>query len=250
MADANKTLITLENLGAFKMNYDSQIGYTGTEVLMTQAEKTKLGGIAEGAQVNVLEGVQVNGSDLPVTAKKVNIDLSPYALKSDIVAGVHFKGTANTVAEIPSDPAPAVGDIYIITTADSASGIEAGEAVIWDGTAWQDMGGTVSVDLSNYYNKSEADGRFAPISHTHTVSQITDLESWFTGKNVVTNTALTAALGNYYTKTDADSKFQTIAGMTSYVAKSEFASQLAAAGGYDATTNPVATSEQITALFD
>lgn len=250
MADANKTLITLENLSAFKTNYDSQIGYTGTEVLMTQAEKTKLGGIAEGAQVNVLEGVQVNGSDLPITTKKVNIDLSKYALKSDIVAGVHFRGTSATVAAIPSDPAPAVGDIYIITTADSASGIEAGEAVIWDGTAWQDMGGTVSVDLSNYYNKDEADGRFAPIVHTHVVADITDLESWFTGKNVVTNTALTEALAKYYTKTDADGKFQTKVGMTDYVAKSEFASQLAAAGGYDSTNNPVATEEQITALFE
>ena len=111
-------------------------------------------------------------------------------------------------------------------------------------------GGTVSVDLSNYYNKDEADGRFAPIVHTHVVADITDLESWFTGKNVVTTTALTEALAKYYTKTDADGKFQTKAGMTDYVAKSEFASQLAAAGGYDSTNNPVATEEQITALFE
>ena len=249
MADANKTLITLENLGAFKTNYDSQIGYTGTEVLMTQAEKTKLTGIAEGAQVNVLEGVQVNGSDLPVTAKKVNIDLSNYALKSDIVDGVRFKGVVENYEALPSSEQKK-GDIYIITTADPTHEIVAGEAVIWDGEAWQDMGGTMTVDLSNYYNKGEADGRFAPIVHTHTVSQITDLESWFTGKDVVTNTALTAALGSYYTKTDADGKFQTKAGMTDYVAKSEFASQLAAAGGYDSTNNPVATEEQITALFE
>lgn len=249
MADANKTLITLENLSAFKTNYDSQIGYTGTEVLMTQAEKTKLGGIAEGAQVNVLEGVQVNGVDLPANAKKVNIDLSNYALKSDIVDGVRFKGVVENYAALPASDQQK-GDIYIITTADPTHEIVAGEAVIWDGTAWQDMGGTMTVDLSNYYNKSEADGRFAPIVHTHTVSQITDLESWFTGKNVVTTTALTAALGSYYTKTDADGKFQTKAGMTDYVAKTDFATQLAAAGGYDATNNPVATEEQITGLFD
>ena len=249
MADANKTLITLENLSTFKTNYDSQIGYTGTEVLMTQAEKTKLGGIAEGAQVNVLEGVQVNGSDLPITTKKVNIDLSNYALKSDIVDGVRFKGVVENYAALPTSDQKK-GDIYIITTADPTHEIVAGEAVIWDGTAWQDMGGTMTVDLSNYYNKNEADGRFAPIAHTHVVADITDLESWFTGKNVVTNTALTTALGNYYTKTDADGKFQTKAGMTDYVAKSEFASQLAAAGGYDSTNNPVATSEQITALFE
>ena len=38
--------------------------------------KTKLDGIASGAQVNVLEGVQVNGTDLPINNKKVNLDLS------------------------------------------------------------------------------------------------------------------------------------------------------------------------------
>lgn len=249
MADANKTLITLENLSSFKTNYDSQIGYTGTEKLITTAQSDKLAGIAEGAQVNVLEGVQVNGSDLPVTAKKVNIDLSNYALKSDIVDGVRFKGVVANYEALPTSDQKK-GDIYIITAADPTHEIVAGEAVIWDGTAWQDMGGTMTVDLSNYYNKSEADGRFAPIVHTHVVADITDLESWFTGKNVVTQTALTSALGNYYTKTDADGKFQTTAGMSNYVAKSEFASQLANAGVYDATTNPVATSEQITALFE
>lgn len=36
---------------------------------------TKLQGIATGAQVNVIEGVQVNGSDLPVVNKKVNVVL-------------------------------------------------------------------------------------------------------------------------------------------------------------------------------
>ena len=249
MADANKTLITLENLGAFKTNYDSQIGYTGTERLMAEAEVTKLTGIQAGAQVNVLEGVQVDGADLPINAKKVNIDLSGYAKKADVAGGVRFKDTVETYDNLPTEDNQ-VGDLYFVNTADPEHDIVAGEAVIWNGTAWSDLGGLMSVDLSNYYSKTEADGRFAPISHTHTVSQITDLESWLTGKNLVTNTALTAALGSYYTKTDADGKFQTKTDMTNYVAKSEFASQLAAAGGYDATTNPVATSEQITGLFD
>ena len=42
----------------------------------TTADKTKLNGIAENAQVNVLEGVQIDGTDLTVTNKKVNIDWS------------------------------------------------------------------------------------------------------------------------------------------------------------------------------
>ena len=53
-----------------------KVDKNGTDRLMTAAEGTKLAGIAAGAQVNVLEGVQVNGSDLPITNKKVNVDIS------------------------------------------------------------------------------------------------------------------------------------------------------------------------------
>lgn len=54
--------------------------------LMSAADKIKLDGIAEGAQVNILEGVQVDGKDLIVADKKVNIDLkTPLSgIKSDI----------------------------------------------------------------------------------------------------------------------------------------------------------------------
>lgn len=42
----------------------------------TTAEKTKLAGIATNAQVNVLEGVKVDGNPLTITDKFVNVDLS------------------------------------------------------------------------------------------------------------------------------------------------------------------------------
>lgn len=42
----------------------------------TNAEKTKLSGIAANAQVNKIETVKVNGTALTVTDKAVNIDLS------------------------------------------------------------------------------------------------------------------------------------------------------------------------------
>ena len=35
-----------------------------------------LGGVEENAQVNVLEGVQFNGTDLAITDKKVNLQLT------------------------------------------------------------------------------------------------------------------------------------------------------------------------------
>jgi len=57
----------------------------GTDSLMTADEHTKLANIATGAQVNVLEGVQVNGTDLTIDAnKKVNVVISG---KADKVVG-------------------------------------------------------------------------------------------------------------------------------------------------------------------
>ena len=44
---------------------------------VTTAEKTKLNTIAEGAQVNVIESVKLNGSALPVTSKSVDILARP-----------------------------------------------------------------------------------------------------------------------------------------------------------------------------
>jgi len=41
----------------------------------TSNEKTKLAGIAEGAQVNVLEGIQKNGNTVTITNKIANISV-------------------------------------------------------------------------------------------------------------------------------------------------------------------------------
>lgn len=62
-----------------------KVDKNGTDRLMTADEGTKLSGIETGAEVNVLEGVQVNGVDLPIDAnKKVNVVISG---KADKVAG-------------------------------------------------------------------------------------------------------------------------------------------------------------------
>lgn len=44
--------------------------------LLSAVDKTKIDGIAENAQVNVLEGVAINDIDLAITGKKVNIPLA------------------------------------------------------------------------------------------------------------------------------------------------------------------------------
>lgn len=71
---------------------NSKVDKNGTDRLMTADEGTKLTGIAAGAQVNVLEGVQVNGSDLPITNKKVNVDISGKADKVTNATAGHLAG--------------------------------------------------------------------------------------------------------------------------------------------------------------
>jgi hypothetical protein len=113
----------------------------------TDAYETKLEGIEAGAQVNILEGVQVNGTDLTITNKKVNVDLSNYATKADISSVYKYKGTVSTYGDLPSS-GQTVGDVYNVETADATHDIKAGDNVAWDGTAWDVLAGVV--DLSNY----------------------------------------------------------------------------------------------------
>lgn len=110
--------------------------------LMTSAQFSKLAGIAAGAEVNVLESVSVNGSALPINSKGVNIDLSTYALKSDISAAVKYKGQVESYSLLPTT-GQQVGDMYNIVQADASAGISAGDNVVWNGESWDRLAGTV-----------------------------------------------------------------------------------------------------------
>ena len=58
-----------------------------THKFVTQNQKNKLDNIEAEAQVNIIEGIQVNGVDLQIDQnKKSNIDLTGYVLKTDIGA--------------------------------------------------------------------------------------------------------------------------------------------------------------------
>ena len=66
---------------------DKEIGKQLSTNDYTTAEKTKLTGIATGAEVNKIDAVKVNGTALGITDKAVNIDLSNYATKSTTLVG-------------------------------------------------------------------------------------------------------------------------------------------------------------------
>ena len=106
--------------------------------LMSAADFTKLQGVAVGAQVNVLEKVSVNGGALPVSSKGVNIDLTPYALKTDIASAVNYKGSVENYEALPTKDVKA-GDMYNVESADPSHQIDAGMNVVWNGESWDPM---------------------------------------------------------------------------------------------------------------
>ena len=85
--------------------------------LMTGADKVKLDGIETGAEVNVLEGVQVNGTDLTIDAnKKVNVTVAEGATNGTIAVNgsdvaVHGLGTAAFTDSTEYDAAGAAADV-------------------------------------------------------------------------------------------------------------------------------------------
>ena len=114
------------------------VATTTVSGLMSSDDKTKLISIESSAQTNVLEGVQVNSSDLPITNKKVNIDLStPLSTKADksttytktevdtkvnsAVSSVYKIKGSTTYAALPTT-GNQVGDVYVITDAFTLDG--------------------------------------------------------------------------------------------------------------------------------
>ena len=182
--------------------------------LMTNAEGTKLAGVAEGAQVNVIETVKVGGVALDVADKAVNIDLSAYAIKSEVESALDGKvdkvdgmglmsdaekakianladnanetyATKAELSGIPKfgkvvvDELPATGEddkIYLVPNA--GSGTNARDEYIYVNGAWE-MLGTTETDLSDYYNKDEVDDLIAAVNGdigaVYTKSQIDEI---------------------------------------------------------------------------
>lgn len=127
--------------------------------LESAAHYTKVEGIAAGAQVNVLEKVSVNGEALTINSKGVNIDLTDYAKKSDVVNVYKFMGSVATYSALPTSGNEG-GHVYNIEAADAANNINAGDNVAWNAEtqSWDKLAGIFTVSgISN----SEIDALFA-----------------------------------------------------------------------------------------
>lgn len=206
----------------------------------TTAEKDKLSKIENTAQVNKIEAVKINGSALPVTSKSVDIDLSVYATKSEISQVYKYKGSKPTYAQLPST-GNVVGDVWNIEQADPANKILAGDNVAWDGSKWDKLAGTFTVDTSDFATKTELSNL-----DNKKVDKVT-------GKGLSTNDYTTAekqklaSLENYVHPTSDGNKHVPANGTTN-AGKVLVATDQAGVYEWDDYVVPI-TNEEIDALF-
>ena len=128
----------------------------------TTTEKNKLAGIAAGAQVNVIEAVQRNGSAVPVSGKTVNISV-PVALSEltndegfidstvENLANFYTKSEVNSmVSAIPKFavqvvsvlPSSGQSTTTIYLTPNSGSGGNIYDEYLWVNNQWEKIGST------------------------------------------------------------------------------------------------------------
>ena len=113
--------------------------------LQLKADKTQLNDLATKTELNgKADKTQLNNYVTTATAN------TTYAKKSDITNIYKFKGTKTNYDNLPTTDR-VTGDVWNITNADAEHGIKAGDNVAWNGTAWDNLSGTV--DLSNYLQK-------------------------------------------------------------------------------------------------
>ncbi|WP_440337821.1 phage baseplate protein, partial [Megasphaera sp.] len=76
-----------------------------------------------------------------------------------LTSAVKYRGSVASFAALPAS-GQSVGDMYNVKAAGgtdaNGTAIRAGDNVVWNGSGWDDQAGTV--DLSNYYTKSEVNG--------------------------------------------------------------------------------------------
>ena len=154
---------------------------------------TKLGTIAEGAQVNVIEGVAAKTTaeggfvDLEVVEKKVQLDLSAFATKADVSAIPKF--AIEVVTDLPTEN---ISESTIYLKAHEHGAGDSYDEYIYTAGKWEKIGNT-DVDLSGYLKSADAATTYLTKTDAGTTyatkQDVTNVTTNLTD-NYVTNTAL------------------------------------------------------------
>lgn len=168
---------------------------TSTHGLMSAADKTKLDGVATGAQANKIESVKVNGTALtPDSSKAVNVDLSAYAKSADVTKEIASAVSGVTqidysvVEALPSTGKKGV--IYLV--ANSGSGNNIYDEYIYINSKFEKLGSR-EMDLSSYAKKTDIPTKVSSLTNDSGYQTAAQVTSTINAKLVVmTDTELNA----------------------------------------------------------
>lgn len=174
--------------------------------------KAKLDSIEEGAQVNVIEKIRLNGKDIVVSSEGKVVDLG--SLQKTIIPGKGLSldddGNLNITYDhtifkiVDSLPAaPALGDenkVHFVLSNQSEDGNIYSE-YLWIGDMWEKMGEfKADIDLSPYLKKEEASTTYLSKTDAEsTYTKQTDAEAIYAKKTDVEAT--------YAKKTEVDAAY-------------------------------------------
>ena len=182
---------------------------------------TKLGTIAEGAQVNVIEGVAAKTTaesgfvNLEVVEKKVQLDLSNFATKADVSAIPKF--AIEVVAELPTENISKT-TVYLVNHGHGDRDIY--DEWIYVNSTWEKIGNT-DVDLTAYLKSADAAKTYltkTDATTTYATKQdVTDVTTNLTD-NYVTNATLE---GKGYITANALKPYATTESVTAAIGTAE-----------------------------
>lgn len=168
---------------------------TSTHGLMSAADKTKLDGVATGAQANKIESVKVNGTALtPDSSKAVNVDLSAYAKSADVTKEIASAVSGVTqidysvVEALPSTGKKGV--IYLVANSGSNNNIY--DEYIYINSKFEKLGSR-EMDLSSYAKKTDIPTKVSSLTNDSGYQTAAQVTSAINAKLVVmTDTELNA----------------------------------------------------------
>ena len=127
----------------------------------------------KGKQDEQNSGTFASKTSVPTKVSELNNDAGyqtaagvQQIVQTSMASALTWKGTKASTSELPSTENK-LGDVWHVT----ADGSE----WAWNGSEWEELGSTVSVQWSGIQGKPST---FPPSSHTHTMSQVTDLPAW------------------------------------------------------------------------
>ena len=160
---------------------------TSTHGLMSAADKTKLNGVATGAQANKIESVKVNGTALTIDpSKAVNVDLTAYAKSADVTKEIASAVSGVTqidysvVEALPSTGKK--GIIYLVANSGSNNNIY--DEYIYINSKFEKLGSR-EMDLSSYAKKTDIPTKVSSLTNDSGYQTATQVTSAINAKLVV-----------------------------------------------------------------